>query len=199
MIWLRLFAAVTHPTMRPNKAASLLFIAVTFFCALVERASAIPITINFTGVVTSSTAGLYAYPPGYVPIVGPAVGDLFSGSVTYDPAIPLTVDANVTGLNDYRVSWLETPTGIFVVGDWATFRGGITLSLNAAREVTGGTFSFTGTPFDTYADFSGVINGAANNVPDSTFTLSLMVIGLLALTPLYHKARFGNKSGAPGI
>lgn len=156
-------------------------VAAMTLAASFERASATPITINFTGVVTESNGGIDPIGP-FPALPGPYVGDAFFGSITYDlepPAILYYgegVVSYVSNINDPLV--FESPSGIsFYYPNDAGHVGSISLLLSTAGEVVGGSFDFNGSPYDVFTTFSGVINSA----PDASSSLALMLVGLVGL------------------
>lgn len=158
-------------------------LAIGWLCFALEASA---LTINFSGEITTATAGSYHFD----------VGDVFTGVLSYDETIPnaplsqqfLGASISVPGAptisfpNFLMSSIVISPTRITVGGNPTDFRGGFTLFMEDGV-VTGGTISLNDEEFRNNGDFTGIIYPASQptqSVPEHANAFVLLLLGSVA-------------------
>jgi hypothetical protein len=165
------------------RATAFLTLLSALFC---DRASALE--IRFSGIITAATAGDY----------GVAVGDRFSGYLLYDlVAFPNSHGLGVAVIDIetattspdiqfyYPNSMLTAVDGAFyLMGNPYDFFGSLYLYVDPAGSPIGGELALISEPGRNHGSFRGVID-----VPDTASTITLFVLGLIAIGYWRHASR----------
>lgn len=155
---------------------------------LALNASSLPITINFSGTVTSATAGAYNF----------QIGEAFTGSIRVDADGATYSDRYLGGginfegrampFPNYLISGLTIlPDRISILGEAQSQFGGYmygVINLNLEDGVvTGGDTYFNSGALWNSGSFGGAISPAAvtASVPDQTNAFALLLIGIVAM------------------